>query len=304
MKFTLYLELATREQGENLIDLVRFPTVAESSTSEWIARWWSRGKTRRMRSTNREQILQQLQSEGLNEIDLQWSSVESWRGRPLQAVDLSIFFSPSRTSSIWAPVPSQKLERRDDERQRKSFGGGESPPNEGYRLPRPSVAEFSITLECAGNFNDPELQEQSVDWIQQALLHLFRLPDCFGYGCLHGDCRTMNMLVSLGGVPSWTDRLGERFENIYPILIGPLASCRGLASVAGRRCRLVEISEESPNAIVSISPGDIQALREEVSVKDWVVIRDLREVGFAPEELDDAYEKEIMRPDVAPFVKR
>jgi hypothetical protein len=108
----------------------------------------------------------------------------------------------------------------------------------------------------------------------------------------------------MGGVAAWTDELGERFENIYPILIGPVASCEGLAAALGDRCSLIRFSEQAPSAIVSIPPDKVEEIRQDPAVKEWVVIRDVSKLDAPAATLDAIYERRMRLSWEAPFVKR
>jgi len=306
MKFEFYLEIATRVQGEGLLDLLRIPGSASVGKGTWRAQWWSHGKTTRMRSADRDQVLTRVRQDGINEVDLKWQSEDSTTDNvPIRLVNLWNSFTPEQTSTLWAPVPTEKLSSREDERKRKNFGGGAPPLHEGYKLPRPS------TLECFWEFesgedtlDDVELQKRVIDWLRRAIQDVCEALACFGYGCVHGTCRKMSMVTSMGGVAAWTDELGEKFENIYPILFGPVASCEGIVAALGDRGSLIRISEKAPTAIVSILPNKVEEIRQDPGVREWVVIRDLSKIDAPPATLDAIYQRSMALPWEAPFVKR
>ena len=112
------------------------------------------------------------------------------------------------------------------------------------------------------------------------------------------------MLRGVRSVGPWTDRLGEKFENIYPIMIGSVASCEGLAAVLGDRCSLIRISGQAPSAIVSIPPEKVEEIRQSPTVKEWVVIRNISEMDGPPARLDEIYRRSMEISWEAPFVKR
>lgn len=73
MDFKLYIELASRAEGSDLLDLLRFPSdAAFRGGGEWAARWWAHGKTKRMHASQREKVLEKVAVEGFNELDLKW----------------------------------------------------------------------------------------------------------------------------------------------------------------------------------------------------------------------------------------
>jgi hypothetical protein len=51
------------EAGKTAIDLLRFPEHEDLRDGVWSARWWSYGKTKRMRSIDREKVIQRLSAE-------------------------------------------------------------------------------------------------------------------------------------------------------------------------------------------------------------------------------------------------
>lgn len=309
MKFNLYLELGTRAQDMRVLDLLRFPLdAAFLGRVEWSARWWSHGKTKRMRSNERESVCSRLANDGINELELNAKATVPTPLLESRITDAWVSLYPSLTSELWAEVPQVPLKNHADERRRKSFGGGKT-FREDYKkkhvLPYPSVAEYSLNIETPCDVeSDSQLQALSIELVRRAMPAAMHQLDFFGYGCVHGKCRTQMMLHNLGGEPTWTDQLGEKFENIYPILIGPILSCEGLAGVLSDRCSLIRISEHAPSAIVSIRPDKVEEVRQDPAVREWVVIRDLSKLDAPAATLDAIYERRKGLSWEAPFVKR
>src|SRR5262245_24131309 len=111
MRFELYLELASRIHDERLLGLLRFPSDTElDATTEWSARWWTRGKTKKMSSMNRETLLGKITVDGINELSLrgQRTSINN-NTLGCNLVEVRIDFFPSPASEIWAMVPKNKL---------------------------------------------------------------------------------------------------------------------------------------------------------------------------------------------------
>jgi hypothetical protein len=318
MQFKLYLELATRTQGAALLELLRFPEHAVLKSGEWSARWWSHGKTKRMRSLDREKILARIATDGVNELEFKWRPRDlSVAGEPVRLAELWFDFVPSRVSALWAPVPTEKLAPHADERNRINFGSGRPPNYSRYRLPYPSTLECFFTFEYREDVikDELELLERLIEWIRTSFSPRLDPLQLFGHGGPE-SFRKMPMLYGMRSVGPWTDRLGEKFENIYPILVGPVASCEGLAAAIGDRCALIRISEQAPIAIVSIPPGKVEEVRHDPVVKEWVLIRDVNEID-KPQELlaeqgsesrqamlDEIYRQEASLAWLAPFVKR
>jgi hypothetical protein len=97
------------------------------------------------------------------------------------------------------------------------------------------------------------------------------VQEVFGYGCVHGNCRRMSMVMSLG-FPE-IDQLGSKFENIYPILVGSRSSCEGLAALLRGFATLVPFSDHAKSAILSIPPDQVKAASENADVQQWIVPR-------------------------------
>jgi len=325
MQFKLYLELATRTQDAALLELLRFPDHAVLKSGEWSARWWSHGKTKRMRSADREKILARLADDGVNELEFKWRPRDNAEaGDPVRLVELWFDFVPSRVSALWAPVPTQKLASHADERNRINFGSGKPRDYSRYRLPYPSTLACFFTFEYREDVikDDLELLERFIEWIRTSFSSRLDPLQVFGHGgpggCDGGpgNFYRMPMLYGMRSVGPWTDRLGAKFENIYPILIGPVASCEGLAAALGDRCALIRISKRAPIAIVSIPPGRVEEVRHDPTVKEWVVIRDVNEID-QPQELlakpgyesrqamlDEIYRQQSALAWLTPFVRR
>jgi len=273
MQFNLYIELGLRAENSRVLDLLRFPCEsAFGSHGEWAARWWAHGKTRRTRSSKREKILEAIAAEGLNELVFTWRALEPVTFERLKMISGRIEFFPSPMNSLWAPVPLVKLKARPEETMRKNFRNAESVLKRDHKLPYPSSIEFLLQLDAHGEgFSDDEFQDKSVQWIRAAIPEGLATQDVFGYGCVHGTCRRMSMRMSLG-FPE-IDSLGKQFENVYPIMLGPRASCKGLASVLEGISSLVPISDTSPSAMLTVPPGKVAAAREVAGVKAWIVDR-------------------------------
>jgi hypothetical protein len=308
MKFDLYLELGTRAQDLQVLELLRFPSDSILVGGvKWSATWWSHGETRRMTSSEREEFLSIVARAGINELEVNLE-LSNAQHAGMRIISGSLSLYPSVTSDIWADVPTDHLKNREEERKRRSFGAGKSfigEYQEKYRLPYPTVAEYSLTFETTQHVqSDVEIQTLCVEFIKRAMSEGLRAMPIFGYGCVHGKCRTQMMLHNLGGVPSWVDQLGERFENVYPILVGPLATCEGMVGSLQGGASLFRIPGRVPNGIVSIPPSDIDNARKNAAVKEWVVIRDLMKLDTPAATLDAIYERKKSLPWESPFVKR
>jgi hypothetical protein len=312
MNFKLKLYLATRTQDARLLDLLRFPAEPVlRGKAEWSAQWWSHGKTKRMRSTDREKILQKIAADGINELQLKCRTqpTSMGSGGDPRVTEAWLWFDPSPSSQLWATVPTVKCENREDERSRKTFHGGQSYREEHRNgPPRPSELEcVELVVETDKGATDFELQSVSIDLICAAIPARLASQDIFGIGCLHdggehGNPPLQRMTHSLGGVREWEDQLGVKFENIYPILIGPMTACEGLAAVIGDRGSLIRISDGAPSAIVSIRPDKVEEVRHEPAVKEWVIIRDYK--GDPSEVAEEMFRRGSALPWLAPFVKR
>jgi hypothetical protein len=272
MKFEFYLELATRVTGLGLLDFIRFPASQAHLRGEWFARWWSRGKTKRMHSSDREKIIDRIGGDQFNELSLKWRPL----GTPslvefVKIESVSITFYPSPFSELWAEVPIHRLKSHAENRARMNFRNVESALTRAHAVPFPSTLECFFNLETPGeSLSDSKLQALSLGWLRAVIPESMLGQDFFGYGCVHGTCRRMLMCMSLG-FPE-IDQLGSEFENIYPLLIGPRSSCQGLASALG--CGLViPISDQAPSAILSIEPDEIESARGNTAAKNWLVAR-------------------------------
>ena len=274
MKYKLYLELASRLHDSRVLDLLRFPS-GLLPEGEWLGRWWSQGGTKRSRSRDRENLLQKIASAGVNELELKWRPLGPVKQTEApQLTEIWQEFFPSPASSAWAQLPTEELASHSDERSRRNFRNIESVLSTPYAHAYPSTLQCFFELECPGqNLSEEELQEQSIRWILSALPQTLATTEIVGYGCVHGTCRQMLMVISLEGPE--LEQLGNKFENIYPILIGPRESCQGLASVSGGRASLVPSSERAPYAILSINPKDVKALLADPEVKKWTLTKRL-----------------------------
>jgi hypothetical protein len=307
VKVNFYLELGTRVQDKRVLELLRFPSDSFLIGNEkWTATWWCHGETKRMVSRNRQEILLRIVNEGINELELDFELSDTQHAG-MQIVGGSCSLYPSVTAEIWADVPAEHLANDDEESKRKTFGGGKSFREEyrqKYQKPYPTVAEYSVNCEVPDVQSDDALQAFCIEFIRSAMPESLGGIPIFGYGCVYGKCRRQMMLHNLGGTPAWIDQLGDKFENVYPILVGPLATCEGLVASLGGSASLFRIPGGVLSAIVSIPPHEVDSARQNAAVKDWVVIRDLGKLDAPAATLDVIYERKKALPWEAPFVKR
>lgn len=257
MKFKLYVELASRVEDERVLNLFRFPADGVFVTgARWSAKCWSHGRTKRIQSKDRESILSRLGRDGFNELDITCKTGPSKPARRPQFSDAWIYTELSPGNVLWAPVPEEKLKSITDDRKRRNFAVHTNLSE--FARPYPTEVQYMLEVETPGDVAGGlvEMQKLSLELVRSAVPR--GLEDCgvFGYGCVEGKCRLFGMIRGACARGANLDELGEKFENIYPILIGPKASCEGLAKALGtaEKWPLFE-GEESPTYILSI-PSD------------------------------------------------
>lgn len=235
MKFKLYLELGTRVEDERVLNLFRFPVdTSFAPGAHWSSVWWSHGRTRKMHSKVREDILSRLARDGFNELTLKCKTGPTGPGSRQRFIDAWFpYVGLSPMNILWAPVPHDKLKTNSEDRKRRNFAMQAQALPGGYTKPFPTVVEYMLEAETPGDVSDCELQKISADLIRSAVPPGMKDCEVFGYGCIDGKCRCLGMTRGVGARGGKVDELGEKFENIYPILIGPRASCEGLAEALG-----------------------------------------------------------------------
>lgn len=224
MRFKLYIELASRVEDERVLNLFRFTADrAFVAGARWSAKWWSHGQTKRMQSRDRERILSRLGCDGFNDLDITCKTGPSKPARSPQFSDAWIYTELSPGNVLWAPIPEQKLRTMADDRKSRNFAAhtdlGE------LARPYPTEVQYILDVETPdAACGLVEMQRVSVDLIRSAVPR--ELEDCgvFGYGCVEGKCRLFGMTRGASARGANVDELGEKFENVYPILIGPTTS--------------------------------------------------------------------------------
>jgi hypothetical protein len=274
MIFDFYLELASRAIDSALLELLRFPFDGAplSTMGEFSARWWEHGKTKRMKARNRENIIERILSTGINQLELKWHSGYRVRAGGLALVDACLDFFPSPMSQLWAEVPIHRLKSHAEEVLRRNFRLKESVLTREHAVPYPSTLECFLKMDAAGEkLQDNQMQQLAVAWIRSVTPPMLAQEQIFGYGCIHGSCRRMGMLQSLG-FPE-IDQLGEKFENVYPILIGPRSSCETAAAQLGNSAAVERLSDNSPSSILSVNPEQVQSVARSGVLQKWLVPR-------------------------------
>lgn len=222
-----------------------------------------------MQSNDRESIVARLGRDGFNELDLTCKTGPAEPSKKPQFTDawLTIVLF-SAVNILWAPVPEEKLKNASEERKRFNFAmrsrgpvqptGCITPAASAKMMernkPDPTEIDIMLGVEIPEKMMDEmDLQKTCVTLIRSAVPLELKDCDVFGYGCVEGKCRNMSMIHSVGSRGANIDELGEKFENIYPILIGPKASCEGLAASLGSVETWPLFSREvSPTWIMSI----------------------------------------------------
>lgn len=276
MTFDFYLELATRAVDSALLQLLRFPLDGAplATLSEFSARWWEHGKSKRMKSRNREKIIERILSTGINQLELKWHSESRVRAAGLGLVDACLDFFPSPMSRLWAEVPIHRLKSHAEEVSRRNFRLKESVLTREHTLPYPSTLECFLKMDAAGEkLDDRHIQQLAVNWIRSVTPPGLAEQEVFGYACIHGTCRRMGMVQSLG-FPE-IDQLGEKFEGVYPILIGPHSSCEAAAAELGNSAAVAPLANNSPCSILSINPEQVQSVDRSGVLQKWLVPRPL-----------------------------
>ena len=229
MKFQLYLELATRTEDEKILELLRMPRAKVLSDIQWAAKWWSHGRTRTMRSMDRERLILALSREGLNELDLSGKATAGADGMAPTVVGAWILLTLSPMNILWSPVPEEVLSNPHEERKRRNHAMHEPIRAGEFATPYPSTVEYLMDIESA----EPEtsdLVQVAFDFIRHASEPAMASLDLFGYACIGGDQRRAQMTHNVASRGGSIDQLGKKFDNVYQIMIGPKASCEGLAA--------------------------------------------------------------------------
>ncbi len=273
MEFDFYLELGSRAEDSRMLDLLRFPSEAAlQGGGQWAARWWAHGKTKRMHSGDRGKIFHKINIEGFNDLTLKWRPFTPARVETVKVISAQFEFSPSPMNKLWAPVPLHQLKSHAENLSRKNFRNIESVLKREYRLLHPSILECFLRMATPDeHLSDIELQQLAIRWIRAVMVEDLAVQEIFGYGCIHGSCRRMSMVMSRDF--SEIDELGEKFDNMYPLLIGPRASCEGLATALKGLGTVFPLSEHARIAILSIPPDQVQAAAENADAKKWIVRR-------------------------------
>jgi hypothetical protein len=274
MKFNLYVELCTRSVDTSLADLLLFP--GEQMLPErvkWKANWWTGGRTRRAQVVRRESILKKLSPERFNELEIRFTGEPARPGARATIVEGWLYMSPSPFSALWAPVPNERLASPKEERSRKTFHAGDSAQwKQRFQKPVPSDLECSLEVELHENpSDDDELQVAAVGVIQDAMPEPFSIQDAIGYGCLRGTCRRQSTVRNLGSIPEATDSLGEKFESIYPILIGSTRLCEELAASLEGLGTVKPLGTNGTTSILSIPPSRFEQAKAIRATQNYTI---------------------------------
>jgi hypothetical protein len=279
MAFKLYLELGIRAEDETVLELLQFPDSEGLPKMDWSGISWSHGKTRKLRLHRREEIISSVAREGTNEVEIEGRKKRSTSSRSVSGVWIHLTISPMNI--LWAPVPEQSLRNAAEERKRRNHAIHEGIRAGSFSLPYPSVVEYLIEIEGSASVSNLENQRVAFNFIRNAVTARMASLDVFGYACINADCRRALMTHNVAGRGAQIDKLGEKFDNVYPILIGPRTSCEGLADCLGIEASPLASSQPSRSYILEVpthlavrpgprGPEVLAASAANPSVRNWL----------------------------------
>lgn len=276
----LYFQFFTREQSAAAIDLIRLPALlVTGQTIAGETKMSAGGKCLSSSFSSIDALSTELATTRFNELEVIYAIGEVKMGNIIaQAKSLNGVFYPSPSCKLWFaskdfPRPE---DRRSVQREMNAKAKEESLTDDRVTM-KPVAFEAALeikTSESAGSLLDGCAELFSISSKVFDDLEVFGCCDAGGKEMLVSLETRMHMLEKIRVVrrisPTAYPELGDKFEDLHPLMFGAKRVCSELAAALGNDAKLICGPIGSDFAVIRLSPKcDIAAARERA--KDWLL---------------------------------
>ena len=277
----LYFQFFTKEQSAAAIDLIRLPALLVSGQAvTGKTKMSTGGKLLHSKFSSIGALSAKLTKTRFNELEVIYDIKELKMGKRTARVEtLNGVFYPAITCALW--FPSKDFTILEDRRSHQRKMNAKT--NEGavayHRVTlMPSVLEAAIELETSQS--QQQVLDDCAEWLVSAQNKMFGKLGVFG--CC--DAGGMDFYVRLETyVPMIADsrvmartppkaypELGEKFDDLHPLMFGAKQLCSEMAAALGNDAKLTCGPDGSDFAVIRLNPKcDIAAARE--WAKNWLL---------------------------------
>jgi hypothetical protein len=266
----LNVQLITQDQDAALLDLLRFPDPpllppdARVQVSDG-----SRGQ-RRLKLRELTDFISSLVHQQANEVQLDFK-FEPWEipGSAIIVSGITNLLSISSTSSVWKPAGDEPADRA--ARRIWSTAVGMEQMVRWQKLDSyPTLLQSVIEIES--QVSRPELMPRLFDIMADSIPQMLVHPGISGAADLEKQLGPANLLQAIAPWPGAIRFLNQRFDNLHPIMFGPVDRCKKLMRALGSQVLVREIGSEL--GIVHVPDELVKSESSQAAVKNLLVPKD------------------------------
>ncbi len=273
----LYFQFFTKEQSAAAIDLIRLPALLVSGQAiAGETKMSAGGECLSSNFSNTDTLSAELATTRFNELEVIYAIGEVKMGGVIaQAKSLNGVFYPSPSCKLW--FASEDFPRPEDRRsvQRKMNAKAKELTDDRVTMPVAFEAALEIkTSESAGSLLDGCAELFSISSKVFDDLGVFGCCDAGGKEMLVSLETRVHMLEKIRVVrrisPTAYPELGDKFEDLHPLMFGAKKLCSEVAAALGNDAKLTCGPDGSDFAVIRLNPKcDIAAARERA--KNWLL---------------------------------
>lgn len=264
----LYLQFLTQNQSAAAINLVKMPALLVGR-DEICGRVKisAGGQITSFDCSNIEKLVSQLASARLNGVEITYQVTALDIGAKEAPVNLlAAVFTPSPTCSLW--LPSKDFTVSDaDGRARRMNAWKDEQCLAGFGISKkPCILEVALEIEYSDSTD--QLLDDCAERLANRLASQF--PDLNVFGCCDIGGQELFVRLEVGvlmvdkirviarTLPTLYSYLGEKFDDLHPIIFGSKRLCVNLSAALGRDAKLIENPRASDFAVVRVDCESIE----------------------------------------------
>jgi hypothetical protein len=277
----IYFQFLTQNQSASAIDLIQLPALLVSGQAiAGKTKTSTGGKLLHSKFSSIETLSAKLAKTRFNELEVIYDIKKLKIGRTTaQVKNLNGVFYPSTTGKLW--FPWKDFESLEDRRSRQRKMNAKT-NEEAVAYHRVSLMPcvFEVALEIETSESQKQLLDSCAEWLGTALdtnfekLEVFGCCDAGGID-FHVRLETYVPMIASSRVMARTSpkaypELGEKFNDLHPVMFGAKQVCSELAAALGKDAKLVCGADASDFAVIRLNPKcDIAAAKERA--KKWLL---------------------------------
>jgi hypothetical protein len=275
-----YFQFLTQCQSKASIDLIRIPALLNAHERVGgVVTTSAGGVLSCVKFDDIEALSDSLSAVRFNELELIYNinqaKIEEGLG-PIREVNAVLASSP--TSELWFPSKQFIRGDRASRNRRMNASMQEDCLTSLGVTQKPTILELVLQFAAAGSGQD--VLRCFGEWLMKALGDKFSTLEVFGCVDLGGPelfVRLESNALMAGRIrimakvlPTGYPELGDKFDDLHPLMFGTKRACSRIATALGRDARLICGGGSSDFSVVQLNPKcDIAAARERA--RTWLL---------------------------------